>query len=315
MSSMMAIRGNPDSASPISFVTRRNRMLSADGFPQSVSAAPAAATVPGSPPRLSSANANAAVREDDTQQELARLSARVQELEAQLVRSNEALRSHLARELHDGVGAELTAARFALAGIETWLPATAPPQCVAALAEANRAFDSVCAATRDALTELNAPLLDDGIVQALTHWAHGFARRTGLRAHFTCPPDERLLRLSDEAALAIFRVAQEALNNAAKHARAFNVDIRIETSPRHLTLMIRDDGIGLPPHALRARRHGSFGLAGMRLRCEALGGSLRARLSRPDVEIDEAVGAQIHARFAWQALLTTAPELRARVAS
>ncbi|WP_246173941.1 sensor histidine kinase [Paraburkholderia hayleyella] len=249
----------------------------------------------------------------DSPDELARLNARVQELEAQLVRANEAVRHHLARELHDNVGAELTAARFALAGIETWLPAAAPPQCAAALDAAKHALDAVCEATRNTLADLHAPVLDDGIVQALSHWTRGFASRTGLQAHFACPADARLLQLSDDAALAIFRVVQEALNNAAKHSRAFNVDIRIETSPRHLTLLIRDDGIGLPPHALQAARKGrsgrqgslgSYGLMGMHARCAALGGTLRMRLSRPDVvDIDEAVGAQIHARFAWRTLL------------
>ncbi|MBN3807030.1 histidine kinase, partial [Paraburkholderia sp. Ac-20336] len=69
--------------------------------------------------------------------ELEQLRARVRELSAELVQAQESARRHVARELHDGVGAELTATRFALAGIETWLPADAPPQCSAALAVAN----------------------------------------------------------------------------------------------------------------------------------------------------------------------------------
>jgi len=65
--------------------------------------------------------------------ELARLRARVRELAGELVHAQEAARRHLARELHDGVGAELTATRFALASVDTWLPADAPaapsPNC------------------------------------------------------------------------------------------------------------------------------------------------------------------------------------------
>ncbi|MFP3520560.1 histidine kinase, partial [Pseudomonas sp. SIMBA_077] len=81
-----------------------------------------------------------------------------------LVRAQEAACRHVARELHDGVGAELTATRFALAGVETWLPADAPAQCSAALAVANRSLDAVCAATRQAVAELHAPALEAGIV-------------------------------------------------------------------------------------------------------------------------------------------------------
>jgi signal transduction histidine kinase len=195
------------------------------------------------------------------ERELARLRSRVRELSAELVRAQEAACRHVARELHDGVGAELTATRFALAGVETWLPADAPAQCSAALAVANRSLDAVCAATRQAVAELHAPALEAGIVGALAQWTGDFAARTQLRTSFVCAADVRLTRLSADAALAVFRVAQEALNNIAKHARAESADVRIETSRRHLTLIVSDDGVGVSRHA--HRRNGHFGLSGM----------------------------------------------------
>ncbi len=160
----------------------------------------------------------------------------MRELSAELVQAQEAACRHVARELHDGVGAELTATRFALAGVETWLPADAPPQCAAALAVANRSLDAVCAASRQAVAELHAPSLEAGIVGALAQWTGDFAARTNLRTSFVCAADVRLTRLPADAALAVFRVAQEALNNIAKHARAESADVRIETGRRHLTL-------------------------------------------------------------------------------
>ncbi|MFM0740086.1 histidine kinase [Paraburkholderia xenovorans] len=239
----------------------------------------------------------------DTERELARLRARVRELSAELVQAQEAACRHVARELHDGVGAELTATRFALAGVETWLPADAPPQCAAALAVANRSLDAVCDASRQVVAELHAPSLEAGIVSTLAQWTGDFAARTHLRTSFVCAADVRLTRLPADAVLAVFRVAQEALNNIAKHARAEAADVRIEAGRRHLKLFISDDGIGLTRNA-RVRR-GHFGLAGMRARCAAFDGTLRVGSRRGHGK--EPRGTVVSARFAWDAMLDVAP--------
>jgi signal transduction histidine kinase len=249
--------------------------------------------------------------------ELARLRARVNELSTELLQAREAACRHVARELHDGVGAELTAIRFALAGVETWLPADAPPQCVAALANAGRSLDAACNASRQAVAELHAPSLEAGIVSALAHWTDDFAVRTHLRTSFVCAADVRLTRLPAHAALAVFRVAQEALNNIAKHARADSADMRIETSRQHLTLLISDNGIGLPREA--SKRRGHFGLSGMQARCTAFDGTLRVSAKRAAGRRDEnsaggnslaSHGTLVRARFAWDALLAPAPRAK-----
>ncbi|WP_233827867.1 sensor histidine kinase [Paraburkholderia sp. ZP32-5] len=226
-----------------------------------------------------------------TVRELAQLRARVRELSTELVQAQESIRRHVARELHDGVGAELTATRFALANIETWLPADAPPQCVRALAVVSRSLDAVCAANRDAVEQLHAPSFDMGLADAIRRWTNAFATRTGLRATFISTDDARLARLPADAALAVFRVAQEALNNVAKHARAASADVRIEADASHLTLLVSDDGVGLPRGGSKNRRGrsnrsdksgqtsqtgqaGHFGLAGMQARCAAFDGTL-----------------------------------------
>lgn len=242
--------------------------------------------------------------------ELARLRARVRELSVELAEAQEAACHHVARELHDGVGAELTATRFALAGVETWLPANAPPQCAAALAVANRSLDAVFQASRQIVSALHAPSLETGIVRALAQWTDDFSARTQLRTRFDCAADARLTRLPADAALAVFRVAQEALNNIARHARAGSVDVRIETSRRHLTLIVGDDGVGVT-RAARSRR-GHFGLSSMRARCAAFNGSLRVAarraIARPDHDGDEdSRGTVVRARFSWDAMLGVAP--------
>jgi signal transduction histidine kinase len=252
-----------------------------------------------------------ASREDNpAEREIARLRTRIRELSAELVHAQEAACHRVARELHDSVGAELTATHFALAGVETWLPADAPPQCAAALKVASHSLNAVSEATRHAVAELHAPSLEAGIVGALSQWTGDFAARTQLRTSFVCPADVRLTRLPADAALAIFRVAQEALNNIAKHARAGAADVRIEASRRHLTLVVSDDGIGLAPRT-RTRR-GHFGLAGMRARA-AFDGSVQISTRRHDVST-HARGTTVRARFAWDAMLPDAA-CAARVAA
>ncbi|OLL33615.1 histidine kinase [Burkholderia sp. SRS-W-2-2016] len=252
------------------------------------------------------------------QRELEQLRARVRELSAELVDAQESVRRHIARELHDGVGAELTATRFALAGVETWLAADAPPQCTTALALANRSLDAVCAANRGAVAQLHAPSFELGVGVALRQWIDEFAGHTGLLTSFSCADDARLARLSGDAALAVFRVAQEALNNVAKHARANNVEVRIEAGARHLKLSVSDDGIGMSRGAQKkqgGRAGGHFGLTGMQARCAAFDGTLRVsarRASRaPDAPDAPQRGTLLQARFAWDALLAPLPAPRA----
>jgi signal transduction histidine kinase len=90
----------------------------------------------------------------------------------------------------------------------------------------------------------------------------------------------------------VFRVAQEALANTAKHARARAADVRIEAEEHHLVLAVSDDGVGLG--APRGRV--GHGLRGMRVRCEAFGGALEVGASRAGR------GTTLRARFDWAAL-------------
>lgn len=210
-----------------------------------------------------------------------RADHRLRELASELAQTRESIKQHVARELHDGLGAELTAARFALANVEHALAGNPDMQAAAAaLALAQQALDAACEAGRRLVQELHEPNVEGGIVSALAQWTRSFAERTGLATSFVCTADVRLTQLPPDAALAVMRVAQEALNNAAKHAGASRADVRIQTDAKRLTLVIEDDGRGLPPRARRAGAPSSaaargFGLPGMRARCEAFGGVLR----------------------------------------
>jgi len=244
-------------------------------------------------------------------EEIARLRARVRELSAQVVDAHEAVRRQLAQELHDSAGAELTASRFALANVATWLPADAAPQCATALALAQRSLDATAEATRSAIDDLQAPPLEHGIVHALAQWIDSFAARTGLRTSFVCSADARLTQLPADAALAVFRVAQEALNNVAKHARASGADVRIETTHEHLMLTVTDDGSGVRRVAGKPAHR--FGISGMAARCEAYDGTFN--LTAAPRRARAARGTAVHAQFAWHALLAAAARASRRRAA
>ncbi|WP_043284171.1 sensor histidine kinase [Paraburkholderia oxyphila] len=290
------------------------------------------------------------------------------------VHADEAARRRLARELHDSVGAELAATRFALANVHTWLPADAPPQCTEALALVMHSLDCAGDAVRRVLDGLYAPELDAGLAAALASWTRGFASRTGLAARFTSrsipsstprsttgspaaprtsgfsrDDEARLARLPAEAALALFRVAQEALTNVARHAQATRVEVCLTSSPRELIVSVIDDGVGLSREAARrakrqwgqaapngernANGRSAYGIAGMRERCAAFGGTLRTASARDalsasqnpradepacDTPIEATSDAQtrraaadparpgttVEARFLWDALLS-----------
>ncbi|TAM01432.1 MAG: histidine kinase [Paraburkholderia sp.] len=219
--------------------------------------------------------------------------------QAARIDADETARRRLARELHDSVGAELAATHFALANVNASLPADASPQCAEALALVARSLNAAAEAVRHVLDGLSAPQLDAGLVAALDEWTRCFGARTGLAIIFVCEADERLARLCPDATLAVFRVAQEALANVARHACAARVDVRLACTARHLTLTIADDGIGLPRGASRTgtgARRNRYGLAGMRERCAAFGGTLRAGTR------GALAGTVVRARFAWDAL-------------
>jgi signal transduction histidine kinase len=230
--------------------------------------------------------------------EIQRLSARVAQLSAELAAVEERVRRSLAQDLHDDAGAALTAARFAIARIGTWLPADAPVPCVEALDTARQSIAAACEANHRIVSGLSAPRFDDGVSRALADWAARFAASTSLRVSVESSGDEHLAQLSDAAALAVFRVAQEALNNVARHARANEALIRIDAGARFVTLFVSDDGIGMSAAARRKR--GRFGLAGMRARCAALGGSLR-------IETPRAGGTTVRARIPLTAPSSAVP--------
>jgi len=181
-------------------------------------------------------------------------------------------RRRLARELHDGVGQNLTALKHRLAMMGGTLPAGADglrTQLDAAIALCSQTLEDTRAMSR----LLRPPILDDLGLEAALRWlARSIGEAGGPEVEIDIAP---LPALGDEIQTLLFRVAQEALNNAAKHARARSARMRLLASGHWLELRIDDDGVGCDPKlALGA---GGSGLSGMRERLRLYGGRLELR--------------------------------------
>jgi signal transduction histidine kinase len=157
---------------------------------------------------------------------------------------------------------------------------------------------------RRVVENLRPSLLDNlGLFAALRWQVADTCGRAGLRCLEHYPPED--LPLSPEAAITVFRIVQEALNNILKHARARSVDIAVQSQGEWLLVRIRDDGVGLPPARLRAL--GSHGLAAMRHRALVLGGQWQVG-PRPGG------GTQIEVRLPLAQILAAAPPAGASAA-
>lgn len=177
-------------------------------------------------------------------------------------------RRRLARELHDGVGQNLTALKHRLSQLDELLPrdAAARAHLEGALALCGETLED----TRTLSRLLRPPILDDlGLESALRWLVRSQAEASGIDITLDLQP---LPELDGEMQTLLFRVAQEALNNAAKHAQAQNVVVRLVARGDTLQLQVADDGRGFEPE--QALKGGGSGLGGMRERLRLYDGRL-----------------------------------------
>ncbi len=200
------------------------------------------------------------------------LTQEVRAVSRRLAEAEEAERSAINRELHDRVGQNLSALGLLLTMIHDELPADAQRALAPRLQDAQRVLADTVRHVRDVMAELRPPALDEyGLAAALRTHAATFSARTGVALEVVeQPPGARLPRAVENA---LFRIAQEALNNVAKHARATRVEIGLRVEPPSAELSVTDDGVGFdsaaPPPAA------SWGMQTMRERAAAIGAELR----------------------------------------
>jgi two-component system sensor histidine kinase UhpB len=203
-------------------------------------------------------------------------------LAAQVIMAQEEERRRVARELHDEAGQALTAV---IIGLERGL-ASMPESYAADLPVQPRQLISnlrdLAAQTLDEVRklalELRPSVLDDlGLVAALRQYVRATEERSGLAAQLTVVgwDESEASRLPAEIETALFRITQEALTNAIRHAHATSVQVRLRRTPDQVTLEVRDDGIGLGA-APRSSDGDHLGMFGMRERARLLGGEFVA---------------------------------------
>jgi len=178
-------------------------------------------------------------------------------------------RSRIAREIHDSLGQALTALKLQLVAAQD-VAATETPALSARLAETALMVDDLVKSVRRIATELRPPILDQLGLPAAVEWlAQDFARRTGIRCQTSIHPTDGAI--TNELATALFRIVQEALTNALRHAGARRVDIELGVKSGCVMVEINDDGTGITEAGMGP---GSLGILGMRERAAALGGVL-----------------------------------------
>jgi PAS domain S-box-containing protein len=211
-----------------------------------------------------------------------------------LVEVQEAERRLLARELHDRVGQNLTALGINLSIVAGGLPAGSKPELAGRLEECSSLLAGTVDAMRNVMAELRPHALDDyGLPAALRSLATGFSRRTGIQVAFE--GDARGTDLPKPVDLAMFRIAQEALNNVAKHSNAQRVEIAIRRANGLATLSVRDNGMGFDPKRIeRSNREAGWGLLIMRERAEAVGAQFSLKAG-PDTGVQVLVEYHVRA--------------------
>ncbi|MBF8268142.1 MAG: Histidine kinase [Dehalococcoidia bacterium] len=205
-------------------------------------------------------------------------TAQVHQLTGNIISAQEEERKRLARELHDGAAQAMATLMLSLTALEQSLPATQEMELSRQLAERASSYSlQTLHELRRMIQDLRPAALDDmGLVAGVRWYATAHLEEAGIRVQFHSPGDVPALDSAVETA--IFRILQEAINNAAHHARAHNVTVTLDFTPYALRATVEDDGIGFDVG--EARAHGGLGIVGMEERADLVGGRLTLH-SRP----------------------------------
>ncbi len=192
-------------------------------------------------------------------------------------------RAALARELHDELGALLTAAKFDVATLRAKV---APgPEVEERIAHLNAMLNDGIALKRRIIENLRPSALDNlGLVAALEFLARETQQRLGIPVVVDLHP----VHTSPEGALTLYRFVQEALTNVARHAQAGKVRVSLSSGEGAIRIAVHDDGRGFDPIRASPSAHG---LSGMRFRVESMGGQMLVRSQAGDTLVKASIPA------------------------
>ncbi len=211
-------------------------------------------------------------------------TAELRRLSSRLMTLQDEERRRIAREIHDGLGQELAAAKMILDGILSKDSSSVVRQ---AAADASELVDRAIKQVRTISHLLHPPLLDEvGLVSALRWYLDGLSERSGIEIQLEIDPSD-LGRLKPELETAIFRIIQEALTNMFRHSGARNGRVSLNEKEGEILVRVCDDGKGLDEQVVQLRPESvGVGIGGMRQRVSELGGRLRLANANPGTIVE-----------------------------
>ena len=242
-------------------------------------------------------------------QQLEMLNRELRRLSSSLIAMQDEERRRIARELHDGLGQELTAAKMIVDGV--LLQGSEPSMNNhAAVADASALIDRAIQQVRSISHLLHPPLLDEvGLLSALRWFLEGLTKRSGIETVLDVQPPE-FSRLPSELETAVFRIVQEALNNVFRHSGARNGWIALKQTDNQLVVTVRDNGKGVGKNVTEFRPDGiGMGIGGMRQRVKEFGGELRLENINPGTLMEVIIPLKQVPREQARPAFTQAPTL------
>jgi signal transduction histidine kinase len=216
--------------------------------------------------------------------QLQTLNSELRHLSVRLITMQDEERRRIARELHDGLGQELVAAKILL---HRSLQSNSDLVRKEAVGDAAEIIDRGIQQVRSMSHLLHPPLLDEvGLVSALRWYLEGFAQRSGIETAIDVEPPD-FSRLTPELETAIFRIIQESLSNVLRHSKARKAWVTLSVKDGHVVASVRDDGCGIEKRVAE-QQPGSvgIGISGMSQRAKEFGGELRLARAHPGTLVE-----------------------------
>jgi signal transduction histidine kinase len=224
--------------------------------------------------------------------QLEKLNVDLRRLSSRLMMVQDEERRRLARELHDGLGQDLAAAKMFLdANAADHDSASSGSQWIS---DASGIIDHAIQKVRSMSHLLHPPLLDEvGLLSALQWYLDGMTKRSGIDASIEVRPTD-FPRLAPELETAIFRIIQEALTNVFRHSGAQKVQVKLVQVDGRAVVTIRDDGKGIDEQIEELQPGGiGIGIGGMKQRAKEFGGEFRLSNTHPGTLVEVAIPCNI----------------------
>jgi signal transduction histidine kinase len=223
--------------------------------------------------------------------QLEQLNSDLRRLSSRLITMQDEERRRIARELHDGLGQDLVAAKMLL---DQCTPRISEESKIEKARQASGIMDLAIQQVRSMSHLLHPPLLDEvGIVSALTWYVDGFSKRSGIKTSVGIEPAD-FPRLDRELEITIFRVVQEALTNVFRHAQARQAWVNLCNRANKVTASVRDDGQGVSQRVANLKPGSiGIGIGGMKQRVRELGGDITIVAADPGTIVEIVIPSSI----------------------